>query len=231
MVRTLGDRSRMAIHDLVYPDQRFPDDTGADIAALVDAAARDLTNYGATVTDRSIEETETTVRSRLGIHGPLYTGDRRSVSFVRLEVNKRRTVSDVHTRRYTPPFPDIPSVDLAVLGESELLAEKIRALATREQPRDLYDCYHLLSKGVTVDGALVREKLDYYGLDYDPDAILDAVGALESSWSDLDALTYSALPSFSTASTTLRDDLVGQSEARTHSGGIAPFRPSAGSAE
>ncbi|MFB6253209.1 MAG: nucleotidyl transferase AbiEii/AbiGii toxin family protein [Halobacteriaceae archaeon] len=163
---------------------------------LMDSMVRDLENYGATVAERSIEESETSVHARFGIQGPLYTGNRRSLCFLRVEVNKESTVSRLRTRRYTPQFPDLPAFDLAVLDEIEILAEKIRALLTRSQPRDLYDIHHLLQKSVQIELSLVQEKLDYYDIEYDPNRVLDAARDLESSWETLDPLVYSALPPF-----------------------------------
>lgn len=50
------------------------------------------------------------------------------------------------------------------LSQEEILAEKIRAVMTRRKGRDLYDLWYLLSKGVTLQGDLVRKKLAYYKL-------------------------------------------------------------------
>lgn len=192
-----------------YQLDRFSDDLdftarGAlDYMELLEKAERDLENYGASVVERTVNRTDTTVNARFGIRGPLYTGTRRSLNFVRIEVNRESGVRDIQIRRYTPPFPDIPSIEVAVLGEPEILAEKIRALMTRRQPRDLYDVYHLLQKSVSVDRELVQEKLDYYDIEYDPDALLERVKALERQWEDLDTLTYSEPPPFAEVIETL----------------------------
>lgn len=170
-----------------------------DLGDLVGKAVRDLENYGATVAERTDEETDRSYHARLGIEGPLYTGERRSLSFVRIEVNTASSVSTVRTRRYTPQFPDLRAFDLAVLDEAEILAEKVRALMTRDQPRDLYDASHLLGRSVPIDPALVQEKLDYYDLEYEPESVLDAARELESSWETLEPLVYSRLPPFETA--------------------------------
>lgn len=50
------------------------------------------------------------------------------------------------------------------LSAEELLAEKIRALMTRQKGRDLYDLWYLLSKGVQIRSDLVAAKLAYYQL-------------------------------------------------------------------
>ena len=180
-----------------------------DLTSILEAVIRDLENYGAAVADRTSEESTHAIHIRLGIEGPLYTGDRRSLCFIRLEINTRSSVLRPNVQRYTPPFPDIPSFDLALLAEEEIFAEKIRAILTRQQPRDLYDCYHLLSKGVEPDRDLIQEKLDYYDLVYEPDAVFDAAREVETNWRDLDALTYSALPPFEVAFAALETALGG----------------------
>jgi len=164
--------------------------------ALVGSIVRDLDNYGASVAERETDASDRSFRTRLGIQGPLYTGDRRSLCFLRIEVNAASSVSAVRTSRYTPQFPDLPAFELAVLEEAEILAEKMRALVTRDQPRDLYDIYHLLGKSVRIDPALVRTKLAYYDLSYDPDRVMEAARTLESGWASLEPLVYSGLPPF-----------------------------------
>ena len=49
-------------------------------------------------------------------------------------------------------------------SREEILAEKIRAVMTREKGRDLYDLWYLLSKGTPIKSDLVGKKLAYYKL-------------------------------------------------------------------
>lgn len=163
---------------------------------LVASAVRDLDQYGMAVDRRSIERTDRSHNARIGIEGPLYTGDERSLCFVRMQVNTHSSVEEVGIIRYTPPFRDLPTFDLSVLTEREILAEKIRALMTRRQPRDLYDIYHLLERSVAVDPGLIQAKLEYYDLDYDPDAVRERARSFEGQWPSLEPLVYSQLPPF-----------------------------------
>jgi predicted nucleotidyltransferase component of viral defense system len=196
-----------------YQLDRFSEDLDftarqpVDFEELVGNAVRDLDNYGASVIERTAEESDRSFRARLGIQGPLYAGNRRSLCFLRIEVNEASTVSRVRTPRYTPQFSDLPAFELAVLDEAEILAEKLRALVTRNQPRDLYDIYHLLGKSGGIDPALVQEKLDYYDLEYDPDRVLRAARDLEPGWGTLEPLVYSTLPSFERVLEELADAL------------------------
>lgn len=171
-----GDTSLLKLYQLdrFSEDLDFTATEPIEVAEIVTKSVRDLDQYGATVAERREEETGGGFHARLGIQGPLYTGDRLSLCFVRIEVNTKSTASNVRIHRYTPPFADISSFDLAVLDEAKILAEKIRALVTKDRPRDLYDIYYLLEKSVRVDPPMVQKKLVYYGLTYDPDAVIVA---------------------------------------------------------
>ncbi len=63
------------------------------------------------------------------------------------------TVSPLITEFPITVFPLVPH-----LSETEILAEKIRALATRNKGRDLFDVWYLLEKGVFLDEKLVKIK-------------------------------------------------------------------------
>lgn len=62
-------------------------------------------------------------------------------------------------------FPVIFTSYIWHLSKEEIFAEKIRAILTRTQGRDLYDLWFLLSQGVSLNQDLVREKLKYYHLE------------------------------------------------------------------
>ncbi|MDZ7850756.1 MAG: nucleotidyl transferase AbiEii/AbiGii toxin family protein [Halodesulfurarchaeum sp.] len=196
-----------------YQLDRFSEDldftarVSIDDDALVRAVSRDLEAYGASPEETDIERENRSVQIRLGIQGPLYTGDRRSLNFLRLEINTESSIRSVDIKRYNPHFQDIPAFELSVLSEREILAEKIRALLTRDQPRDLYDIYHLLSKSVSIDPDVVGRKLEYYDRQYDPSAVLEAATELEIRWETLSPLVYSTLPEFTTVIDLLGEEL------------------------
>jgi len=58
-----------------------------------------------------------------------------------------------------PHYDDILAFRILALSLEEILAEKVRAVISRGAPRDIYDIWYLLGKGVTFDLGLVNEKL------------------------------------------------------------------------
>lgn len=61
------------------------------------------------------------------------------------------------------------------LGDSEILAEKYRAIINRVKGRDLYDFLFLLKKNVNFDEKLTSQKLDYYNEKYDPNIFIEKI--------------------------------------------------------
>jgi len=84
------------------------------------------------------------VQGRLGYRGPLRPGG--DLPRIKFDLtNDELVTSEPKIREVHHPYPDSPEEGMAVLCYSfeELFAEKIRALAERERPRDLYDVIHL----------------------------------------------------------------------------------------
>jgi len=66
----------------------------------------------------------------------------------------------------TTNYPVIFTSFVNHLSPEEILAEKIRAILTRDKGRDIYDLWFLLSKNVPIKKELVEEKLKYYDIKY-----------------------------------------------------------------
>lgn len=99
----------------------------------------------------------------LRIKGPLYIGVRPSLCKFIIDFSFRENVILKPEIRTIGRFlKEIPMFDVFVMQESEILAEKIRAIMTRIKARDIYDLWFLLEKGVKFDEKLARKKLNYY---------------------------------------------------------------------
>ena len=68
-----------------------------------------------------------------------------------------RRTSVIETELPVSPYPLVVHYDF-----EEILAEKIRAIVTRNQGRDVFDCWFLLSKNVKMNKKFAKRKLVFY---------------------------------------------------------------------
>ncbi len=97
-------------------------------------------------------------RIEVRIQGPLYTGDKRTTNTLKIDCNKKK-VYEKETKIIQKKYSDVPVFAINVLSRKEILAEKIRALKMRKQPRDLYDVYMQIMTGVKIAKEIVLKKL------------------------------------------------------------------------
>ncbi len=99
------------------------------------------------------------------INGPLYIGIRQSLCKFIIDFSLRENIVLRPEIKTIGRFlEEIPSFDVLVMQEKEILAEKVRAILTRVKARDVYDLWFLLNKGIKFDSNLVNEKISYYNL-------------------------------------------------------------------
>lgn len=93
-----------------------------------------------------------------------------------------------------PEKHDVPNFygmkfGMHTLSIKEIVAEKIRALITRNQPRDYFDAYFILKK-YDVDTELVRKKTEEAGNVFDIKRVFKNANKIYANWdSDLTPLT------------------------------------------
>lgn len=81
---------------------------------------------------------------------------------IRLDFSFREEPRYTDVTAIETDFPVIPYPLVSHLKAKELLAEKVRALLVRGQPRDVFDLWFLLSKGTPLELKLIDEKLKIY---------------------------------------------------------------------
>lgn len=119
----------------------------------------------------------------LRIKGPLYIGMRHSLCKFIIDLSFRENVMLKPEIRTIGRFlEEIPSFDVFVMQEKEILAEKARAIVSRNKARDVYDFWFLLKKGVNLDVALVKEKFRYYKQEWDEKQFIKKVGEKKKVW-------------------------------------------------
>ena len=82
--------------------------------------------------------------------------------FINLDFSFREKILLKDKFIITTDFPVVFRSYIYHTGKNELLAEKIRALLTRAEGRDIYDIWYLLSQKGEINEKIILEKLRYY---------------------------------------------------------------------
>lgn len=104
------------------------------------------------------KEFEGNLRIEARFEGPLFSGKTSSTNTLKIDFNKQGVKYKV-VKVISKLFSDVPLFSIVVMDDKEILAEKIRSLINRKQPRDLYDIWMLLNNGAEIDKKLIFEKL------------------------------------------------------------------------
>jgi len=99
------------------------------------------------------------------IEGPYYLLNKTESSKVvlRLQISRREKVLlKPESKLITPIYSDLLPYPILAMRLEEVVAEKVRAIMTRDEPRDVYDLYLLVKKGTIIHDYLVRKKLEGY---------------------------------------------------------------------
>ena len=92
------------------------------------------------------------------VEGPLFAGKLSSTNTLKIDFNKKKVTHKI-VKVVQRLFSDVSQFTIVVLDEKEIFAEKIRALISRAEPKDLYDVWMLLNKKVELNKELVFSKL------------------------------------------------------------------------
>ena len=83
------------------------------------------------------------------------------------------------------------------MEREEILAEKVRAVLTRNRARDVYDLWFLLKNGTGFELNLVNEKLKYYTRVFEKEVFMERIKRTEGYWEpELKPLVIGRLPHF-----------------------------------
>ena len=157
---------------------------------------KDLENLGVNYRITEMKDTNNSISLKIGVEGPLFSKEIERC-FVSMEISKRENVKNYKTSELKSIYRDILGFNIYVMAEKEILAEKIRALVTRNQARDLFDIYFLLKKNTEIDIDLVNRKLTYYKKVFDKKEFIKAVKDEREAWiSELNPFVIGNLPDF-----------------------------------
>jgi len=172
-----------------YKLDRFSEDIDfslveeTNVESMLGKVTTGLNSFGIEAELKTNHQSHNTVMASIRAKGPLYTGSNQTLSKIEIDINLKSSV-DMPPRNanYSSLYPDIPTYTIQVMQEEEILAEKIRAIMTRDKPRDIYDLWFLLNKGVAVDTKLAEKKMKYYGEKWDLRTFEKKLEIKEQTW-------------------------------------------------
>jgi len=169
-----------------------------DAAAFFAKIMKRLEALGINGRIKEISEFQNQKNIRIELRGPLFDGNARNVSVITINISlKEKPLHEPVQMKIFPQYADIPAFDVFVMRLDEMLAEKVRALLTRDKARDVYDLWFLLNKGARPNIGEVNKKLKKYGMVFDKKQLIAELDEKEKSWeSDLGGLLIGSLPEF-----------------------------------
>ena len=147
------------------------------------------------------------------IEGPHFieTKAENAKATIKLQISRREEVMlGQNAERIIPIYKDIPPYVVSVMHMEEIVAEKVRAIMTRNKPRDVYDLSLLIKKGFPLHELLIRKKLEGYA-EFSMKGFEKAIENKRDSWSiELRNLLYKhtmqrGLPDFDDAKASILD--------------------------
>jgi predicted nucleotidyltransferase component of viral defense system len=152
----------------------------AEIKSMLDEVNGRMKRYGVESSLKLSESYKNSVSATFKMHGPIYisTSDLRSEATVRLDFDWReKALLNGVSRSITPTYPDLTPYSPVSMDPREILAEKFRAIMTRNKARDVFDFDFMIRKGTDFFYNLVKKKMDLYEKnDLRIDAFLKRIG-------------------------------------------------------
>lgn len=131
---------------------------------------------------KDIKEFRNEINVRFLFNGPLYKGNKETQCFIPLNISMREQILiEPRREKIISLYKEIPSFELFVMDEKEILAEKIRTILTRMKPRDIYDL-HFLLKNTNFELEIVNKKLALYHLKFDVKEFKEKIEKMEGLW-------------------------------------------------
>ena len=188
-----------------YKLNRFSEDLDftltkkTDIKKTTDKIISDLMllNIGGKIKD--IKEYKNQINIRLLLNGPLYKGSKETQCFIPLNISMKEQVLLVPKKEsIIPLYKEIPNFELFVMQEKEIIAEKVRAIFARMQPKDVYDLWFLLAKkNISPELQLIDKKLSAINIKFGFKEFGNRIEGMRGLWNmDLKNLVIGELQDF-----------------------------------
>ncbi len=149
----------------------------------IDRVTRGMNLFGCDAESKKLREEDRSIIFQIKAKGPLFDGREKSITYLQIEISRREDIYlPTLQTNVTPLYRDLPPYMVNLMNPSEIMAEKIRAILSRERARDLYDLYFLIKKRVETKIDIIRKKLSYYDIEFDRETILNSLKRKEKLW-------------------------------------------------
>lgn len=129
---------------------------------------------------RKIESSEKYI---FKIKGPSFSGNVLTFVSLRLDISLREHVLvEPKFKTVSPIYPMISPYSVFLMSEEELLAEKIRAIISRNNARDVYDLWYLLRKNIKMNKDFAEQKLSIQKHVYSADLLISKIEEKRKVW-------------------------------------------------
>ena len=180
-----GGTSLMICHGLprFSEDLDFTATTCIDVQAVIEQLKAFLTQQDITMQVTHQETTPVSESFLIRYQGPLYDGTQQTTSKVEIDISTREAIQQpATTTRILHPYSDTPTFYVQTMTAQEILAEKIRAILTRNKARDVYDAEYLIAKNTPLHRSLINKKLSYYKKTYTKQDLALALEQKKGLW-------------------------------------------------
>ena len=189
----------------VYKLNRFSEDLDftlngkLDLEKLVTKLYYNLSSLGVNSRIKEIKKYKNEINIRLLLHGPLYKGRTEEECFIPINISRRERVSlEPKYEMIISMYRDLSNFTVFIMDEKEILAEKIRAIYSRDVPRDVYDLWFLLiHRHVAINENFLNKKLKLIRIKFNFNEFMTKVETKRKLWErDLKNLIMGQLPDF-----------------------------------
>ncbi len=176
-----------------------------NVDKLFKGIIRDLKAFGIRAEILEKKKVFNSVLASFRISGPLYSGNDQSTCRIRMDINLKSEVAlKPELMRLISAYRDVPTCFVQVMKEKEILAEKVRAVLTRNYARDVYDLFFLIEKGIKIDLGLVNKKMRYYNEVWNPEKFSQKLQEKKPLWEKELKPLLRELPEFGEVIKTIR---------------------------
>jgi predicted nucleotidyltransferase component of viral defense system len=120
---------------------------------------------------------------RFKIIGPLATLPTQiEACYIYIEISKRETPKTREIIKISPQYKELPEYTIIVMSKEEIVTEKVRAIMTREKHRDVFDLWYLLKAGTAIRFDWLREKMNYYKMDFSREKFFKELLKFRKNW-------------------------------------------------